>query len=159
MDLAEAEAYLSSFADLERTSEWVYPDAVKLDRMRALARELGNPQKTYETVIIGGSKGKGSTAAILASILRMEDLRVGLYTSPHLENVRERIQVNGLHISEARFIEITLELRRILDSTAWRRNPPTYFELLTAMAFQHFRQMKGASLVSSPGGNSFEAGR
>ncbi|HTL71183.1 MAG TPA: folylpolyglutamate synthase/dihydrofolate synthase family protein [Candidatus Eisenbacteria bacterium] len=142
MDFEAAVAYLGSFVNHERTSDWSYPESIKLDRMLGLARELGHPQKTYETVIIAGSKGKGSTAAILASILRMENLRVGLYTSPHLEDVCERIQVNGLKIGPARFVEITLALRRILDTPAWRRNPPTYFELLTAMAFQHFRLSK-----------------
>lgn len=142
MTYNEAVEYINSFVNYERAVSWNYPDAVKLDRMRALAKELGNPQNRFESVIIAGSKGKGSTAAILSSILRMEDIRVGLYTSPHLVDIRERIQVNGLWISEHRFIEITQCLRRILDTAAWRRDPPTFFELLTGMAFTHFEQMK-----------------
>ena len=78
MEYPEALQFINSFTNYEREVSWIYPDAVKLDRMRALAKELGNPQNRYETIIIAGSKGKGSTAAILSSILRMENLRVGL---------------------------------------------------------------------------------
>ncbi len=142
MDYNQSLEYIDSFINYERTAAWEYPEALKLDRMRALAKEFGNPQNTYHTVIIGGSKGKGSTAAILSSILRMENYKTGLYTSPHVLNVRERIQVNGLPISEIRFTEIVLKLRGILDDYFWRKNPPTYFETLTAMAFYYFKEMK-----------------
>ncbi len=84
MDLLASLEYLDSFINYEKTGSFAYPEAFKLDRMKALAKEFGNPQKAYECVIIAGSKGKGSTAAIVSSILRMENLRVGLYTSPHL---------------------------------------------------------------------------
>ncbi len=142
MTFQEAVEYLDSFANFEKTSEWKYPESLNLDRMRALAKALGNPQNAYESILIAGSKGKGSTAAILSSILRMEDLKVGLYTSPHLEDIRERIQVNGLPINEVRFVEEVLLLRRTLDDVAWRREPPTYFEILTALAFHFFKEMK-----------------
>ncbi len=142
MNYEEALEYIDSFTNYEKTTSWDYPKAFNLDRMRTLAKEFGNPQKAYECVLIAGSKGKGSTAAILSSILRMENLRVGLYTSPHLADLRERIQVNGLPVGETRFVEMVLKLRRILDSVSWRRNPPTYFEVLTAIAFYHFKEMK-----------------
>lgn len=142
MDFREAQAYLDDFANYERTRSFVYPEAFDLARMRALAKELGNPQNAYDSILIAGSKGKGSTASYLSSILRMEDVKVGLYTSPHLLSVCERIQVNGLPISEGRFVESALELRRITDSVEWRRDPPTYFELLTAMALKHFKDQK-----------------
>ncbi len=142
MTYEEAVKFVDSFINYERTISWEYPEAFKLDRMSALAKELGNPQKSFESILIAGSKGKGSVAAILSSILRMDDLRVGLYTSPHLVSVRERIQVNGLPINETRFIEIVLLLRKILEDYAWRKNPPTYFEILTAMAFYYFKEMK-----------------
>ncbi len=138
----EALQYLDSFTNYEKTAEWEYPEALRLDRMRSLAKALGNPQNAYDSILIAGSKGKGSTAAILSSILRMEDLKVGLYTSPHLVSVRERIQVNGLPINEIRFVEAVLLIRRILDSYDWRKNPPTYFEVMTAIAFHYFEEMK-----------------
>lgn len=142
MDYPEALEYVHSFINYEKTSDWPYPEAIKLDRMRALAKAFGNPQNAFESVLIAGSKGKGSTAAYLASILRMENLRVGLYTSPHLSDLRERVRVNGMMIGETRFVEDALLLRRTLDATAWRRDPPTFFEVLTALAFHHFREMK-----------------
>ncbi len=141
MDLVHALEYLDSFANYERESA-VYPDAFKLERMRSLMRELGNPQNAFESVIIAGSKGKGSVSSILSSILRMENLRVGLYTSPHLVDVRERIQVNGLWINELRFAEILSRIQKAIEGYAWRKNPPTYFEALTALAFCHFKEMK-----------------
>ncbi|MCG3175776.1 MAG: Folylpolyglutamate synthase [Candidatus Omnitrophica bacterium] len=142
MDFRGAQEYLDSFANYERTRSFEYPEAFDLSRMRSLAKELGNPQNAYDSVLIAGSKGKGSTAAYLSSILRMEDVKVGLYTSPHLLSVCERICINGIPISEARFVESALELRRITDAAEWRRDPPTYFEVLTAMAFKHFKDLK-----------------
>src|SRR6185295_15696773 len=104
MTYSAALDYLDSFINYEKERSFDYP-ALNLDRMRALAREFGNPQKAYECILIAGSKGKGSTAAILSSILRMENYRTGLYTSPHLVDLRERIQLNGLSISDVRFSE------------------------------------------------------
>lgn len=142
MTYDQALAYLDSFVNYEKERSFVYPEALKLDRMRRLAKELGNPQNAYESILIAGSKGKGSTAAFVSSILRMENLKVGLYTSPHLVDVRERIQVNGLWINEARFTEFMGRLRKMMDEHFWKKDPPTYFEVLTAMAFVHFKEMK-----------------
>ncbi|MBI4352580.1 MAG: bifunctional folylpolyglutamate synthase/dihydrofolate synthase [Candidatus Omnitrophica bacterium] len=151
MTYREAVEYLDSFINYERMTDWEYPEAFKLDRMRSLVKELGNPQNAYESAIIAGSKGKGSTAAILSSILRMENWRVGLYTSPHLVDIRERIQVNGLPINEIRFAEHVLHLKEILDVPSWKKNPPTYFEILTAMAFAYFKEMKAQAVVLEVG--------
>ena len=134
--------YLDSFVNYEKESASAYPEAFKLDRMRALAKEFGNPQNAYESVIIAGSKGKGSTAAFLSSILRMENYRVGLYTSPHLNDVRERIQVNGLCVSEARVTEFITRLKKMQEEYSWKKDPPTYFEVLTVLAFHTFKEMK-----------------
>jgi len=138
----ESIEYVQSFVDHERAADWVYPEAFKLDRMHRLCKDLGNPQNAFESAIVAGSKGKGSVATILASILRMENYKVGLYTSPHLIDLRERIRVNGLCVSEVRFAEYVSMFRKLLDTSAWRKDPPTYFEVLTAMAFHHFREMK-----------------
>ncbi len=141
MDLVHALEYLDSFTNYEKETP-VYPDAFKLERMHALVRELGNPQNAFESVIIAGSKGKGSTAAVLSSILRMENLRVGLYTSPHLHHLSERIQVNGLCINELRLAENLTRIQKATEGYTWRKNPPTYFEVLTALAFCYFKDMK-----------------
>src|SRR3989338_3660129 len=142
MNSEKALGYLHSLTDYERLTTWEYPEALKLDRMRTLAKEFGNPQKSFENILIAGSKGKGSTAVLLSSILRMEDLKVGLYTSPHLVDVRERLRVNGLMIGEQRFAEMVTTIKNTLDSAAWRKDPPTYFEALTALAFSYFKEMK-----------------
>ena len=147
MTYAEALKYLDSFINYEKEKTFQYPENLNLDRMRRLSKELGNPQNAYPSIIIAGSKGKGSVAAILSSILRMENLKVGLYTSPHLNDVRERIQVNGLCINEIRFTEYLSRLYKMLDEYAWRKDTPTYFEVLTAIAFCHFKEMKVQAAV------------
>ncbi len=151
MNYSEALEYLDSFTNYEKEKTFQYPAALNLDRMRQLAKELGNPQNAYPSILIAGSKGKGSTAAILSSILRMENIKTGLYTSPHLLDVRERIQVNGLQISEIRFAEYLTQLSKMLDVYSWRKDRPTYFELLTAVAFCHFKEMKVQAAVLEVG--------
>ncbi len=142
MNYPDSLEYLETLTNLEKEKSFEYPEAMSLDRMRRLVKSLGNPQKAYPSIIIAGSKGKGSVAAILSSILRMENLKVGLYTSPHLSDVRERIRVNGLEISETRFAEYLTPLSKMLDEYSWRKDMPTYFEVLTALAFVHFKEMK-----------------
>src|SRR3989338_8380448 len=105
MNYEGAVEFIESLIDHEKSLSSKYPEEFKLDRMRELAKEFGHPQNAYDSVIIAGSKGKGSTSAILSSILRMENLRVWLYTSPHLQDLSERIQVNGLPISEQRLTD------------------------------------------------------
>jgi dihydrofolate synthase/folylpolyglutamate synthase len=134
--------YLETLVNYEKTTDWQYPAALNLERMRRLAKRFGNPQNAYESILIAGSKGKGSTALLTSSILRMENYRVGLYTSPHLLDLRERIQVNGLPVSETRFAALVTQLKAILEQEEWRRDPPTYFEALTAAAFYYFKEMK-----------------
>src|SRR5438045_1524243 len=75
------------------------PSDLKLDRMRALLQRLGNPQRRLRIVHVAGSKGKGSTSAMLAAVLRQAGYRTGLFTSPHLTHVTERIQVDGTPVS------------------------------------------------------------
>ena len=142
MNLIESIEYLNSFINYERNDAFAYPEAFKLDRMRLLAKELGNPQKYFDSVIIAGSKGKGSTAAYLSSILRMENYRVGLYTSPHLVDLGERIRVNGQMLGPQKLVEYAHLIRKTLDDNQWRKDPPTYFEVMTAIAFRHFRETK-----------------
>jgi dihydrofolate synthase/folylpolyglutamate synthase len=115
------------------------PSDLKLERMRALLRLLGDPHLRVRTIHITGTKGKGSTAAMIAAVLRAAGYRVGLFTSPHLIRVEERIQVNGVPISRG---ELTAEVERLaeviphLDRGPWP--PPTFFEMSTALGFSHF---------------------
>ena len=151
MNYSNALEFLDSLTDYEKEKTFQYPEALHLDRMRRLVRELGHPQNAYPSIIIAGSKGKGSIAAILSSILRMENLKVGLYTSPHLADVCERVQVNGLCISQIRFSEFISQISKMLDEYSWRKDMPTYFEVMTAMAFCHFREMKVQAAVLEVG--------
>jgi len=116
-----------------------------LAHMRVLLAALENPERRFPSVLVAGTNGKGSTAATLASILQASGLRTGLYTSPHLMRINERIQINGEQISDEKFallhdlVERTAE-RLVEDAELpWH---PSFFEMLTAMAFEYFATSK-----------------
>src|SRR5437870_1001733 len=115
------------------------PADLKLERMRALLKLLGDPHDRVRLVHVTGTKGKGSTCAMLASVLRAAGYRVGLFTSPHLEHVEERVQVNGVPISHAelaaRMGEIAPAVREIERDGS---SGLTFFEIGTALGFLHF---------------------
>lgn len=112
-----------------------------LDHMRRLAGALGNPQRRLPSVLIAGTNGKGSTAATLASILQAAGYRTGLYTSPHLLEINERVQVNREPISNGEFalayerVESAAQELVVRGELPWH---PSFFEMLTAMMFEHF---------------------
>lgn len=141
MDYAQALEWLNGFICYERASGWKYgPGAFDLTRFHRLLKTLGSPQLRYPTIHLAGSDGKGSTAAILASILREAGCRVGLYTSPHLEDIRERIVVNGAWITPEEFARQVPVLQTAMGaSDAFPKSFATFFELLTALAFLHFQ--------------------
>lgn len=140
---AEAEAWLLSITDYEkllgRTAVRYDTQTFDLDRFRTQLATLGDPHLRYAVVHVAGTKGKGSTCAMLEAALRACGLKTGLYTSPHLERFTERIRVNGEQISGERFAELVQTMAGHLapeaDPTAGFR---TVFEILTAAAFQHF---------------------
>jgi len=103
-----------------------------LERIRAALLNWGNPQYTFPSIHIGGTNGKGSIAAILANILREAGYSVGVYTSPHLNSIRERIQINGVPISKSDFAELADEIRKK------NKESLSYFEFLTLLAFIYF---------------------
>src|ERR1700733_2959262 len=116
-----------------------------LAHMRVLAAALGDPQATFPSVLIAGTNGKGSTAATLASILTAAGYRTGLYTSPHLVRVNERIQIDGVQISDEDFARLHLqvvETARHLVESGDLPHPPSFFEVLTALAFLYFAGSK-----------------
>lgn len=110
----------------------------KLDRMNQLMDLLGHPQRSYPCVHVTGTKGKGSTAALIASTLEAAGYKVGLFISPHLEDFRERITINGKMISEAEVIRLADELRPLTEIVA----ETTTFELTTALAFLYYAKQK-----------------
>lgn len=112
-----------------------------LAHMRRLADALGNPQRKLQSVLIAGTNGKGSTAATLASIVQTAGYRTGLYTSPHLLRVNERIQINQEPISDAEFSVIFERVEGCAHELVERGElpwHPSFFEMLTAMAFEYF---------------------
>jgi dihydrofolate synthase / folylpolyglutamate synthase len=114
-----------------------------LDAIRAILAALGNPERRYSTAIVAGTNGKGSTSAMLATILQSAGYRTGLYTSPHLIRVNERIQVNGRELSDGDFATAFTAVHQAVKKLVETRvlpHHPSFFEYLTAMAFQHFAQ-------------------
>ena len=108
-----------------------------LGRMRALLRSLRHPERAYRSIIVAGTNGKGSTSATLASILNAAGYRAGLYTSPHLVDMRERWMIGGAMI-EPELLERSIEMLRAASERA--SITPTYFEALTLVAFIAFRE-------------------
>jgi len=116
-----------------------------LENITVLSKRLGRPDRAYPSAHIAGTNGKGSTAAFLESILRRAGFCTGLNTSPHLERINERIRVNGAEISDHDFAEtltrIQAQIEELLAAGGLRAHP-TYFECVTAMAFQYFAQTR-----------------
>ena len=116
-----------------------------LENIRVLAERLGQPERAYPSAHIAGTNGKGSTAAFLESILRHAGFRTGLYTSPHLERINERIRVNGQEIGDEAFAETLTRILALIEELlagGGLRAHPTYFECLTAMAFEYFARSR-----------------
>jgi hypothetical protein len=125
-----------------------------LTHMRVLLSALGHPENSFPTVLVAGTNGKGSTAATLASILQASGLKTGLYTSPHLIRINERIRLNGEPIGDDDFAM----LHDVVDRTAERLVGegdlpwhPSFFEMLTAMAFEYFARSRPDIVVLEVG--------
>src|ERR1700761_4792182 len=144
MTYDEALARLNTMGPELRTGKAGVPRKWSLEHIRTLLAALGNPHTAYRSVLIAGTNGKGSTAATLASILNAAGLRTGLYTSPHLLRVNERIRMSAgdpaelTEISDAEFARLfTLvdECSARLVISGELPHAPSFFELLTAIAF------------------------
>ena len=112
-----------------------------LANMRVLLQGIDHPERRFPSVLIAGTNGKGSTAATLASILRASGLKTGLYTSPHLVRINERIRVNGKNITDDEFASLHAEVDRVAEGLVERAElpwHPSFFEMMTAIAFEHF---------------------
>jgi len=128
--------YLLNQTDFERLRVVQYDsETFKLDRMRDLLDAIGNPQEKVAMIHVAGTVGKGSTVAMIASMLQGNGYTVGTYTSPHLIDIRERVVVNGEMVKEDTFTEL---LKTIVSAATKRNLTPTFFELITAVAFKHF---------------------
>jgi len=131
--------YLYSFVDYSLTRSLRYsPEKFDLGRMAALAQAVGSPHQDYPIIHVAGTKGKGSTCAMIANILEMAGLKVGLYTSPHLIEFTERIQINRQPVSRQRLVELV----NVLKPEVAKIERLTTFELTTTAAFLYFSQEK-----------------
>src|SRR5579871_1415942 len=113
-----------------------------LKNITAVCEHLGQPQRQFQSVHVAGTNGKGSTAAMLDSILRAAGIRTGLYTSPHLERINERIRIQGEEISDQEFAASWTRVDKAVEDLLARgtlRAHPSFFECVTAMAFDAFR--------------------
>jgi dihydrofolate synthase / folylpolyglutamate synthase len=125
-----------------------------LTHMRVLLAALEHPEKRFPSVLIAGTNGKGSTAATLASIFEASNLKTGLYTSPHLISINERIRIDGQPIADPDFTRVHDEVEEIAERLVangelpWH---PSFFEMLTAMAFEHFARVRPDMVVLEVG--------
>jgi dihydrofolate synthase/folylpolyglutamate synthase len=110
-----------------------------LSNIENIAQTLGNPQKNLKVVHIGGTNGKGSTAAMMASVLQQSGYRVGLYTSPHVVSFTERIQINNQEITESEVARLTARIRKRVEKAGIPQEF-TFFDFTTAMAFLYFSE-------------------
>ncbi|HEX7365269.1 MAG TPA: folylpolyglutamate synthase/dihydrofolate synthase family protein [Dehalococcoidia bacterium] len=143
MDFPQAEKYLCSFTDYEKVPGIAYTAAnYDLRRMEILLQSLRNPHLGTKTVHIAGTKGKGSTAVLISQALVSAGYRVGLYTSPHLQTVTERIRIDGTRISDNDFASLVTEIKPMVESVNRQAayGTLTTFEILTAVAFVHFKK-------------------
>jgi len=140
MNYQESLAYLYSFSDFERTGRYTRNPEENLPREAHLLAQLGNPQHSYTCALIAGTKGKGSTAALIEQVLRLAGLRTGLYTQPDLHTFRERIRVNGRLISEIETSELVTEMHAVVEQIQREQKfgPFITYEVATALALLYF---------------------
>src|SRR5437588_4987664 len=140
MNYKEALSYLYSLSDFERSGIYTRNREENLSREARLLEALGNPQCSYSSTLIAGTKGKGSTAAMIERVLREAGWRTGLYTQPDLHTFRERIRVSGRLIGEEEFAELLPEMRAAVEKVEQRREfgPFITYEVATALALLYF---------------------
>lgn len=138
-DLQSAKAYLETLIPKEKEDY----EKIGLTRLKALLDKMGNPQDSYPTVHVGGTAGKGSVATMISKITEAAGYKTGLHISPHLQDIRERMQVNGILPKEKDFVDMALLVRDSMEKLGKTVNEkPSYFEALLAITFEHFRREK-----------------
>jgi dihydrofolate synthase/folylpolyglutamate synthase len=155
VDRTSALEFLFSRINYERTTQIPYrTGGLKLERMQALLGLVGDPHLSLPIVHIAGTKGKGSTATMIARILQTAGYRTGLYTSPHLERLEERFVVNGQLCSEQEFVQLAADLQTAtyrLEARDPQNRCPTFFEITTAMGLLHFARSRAEAVVLEVG--------
>jgi dihydrofolate synthase/folylpolyglutamate synthase len=136
-DFESARRYLESLIPKGKENY----EKIGLSRINALLAEMGNPQDAYPTIHIGGTAGKGSTSTMIASVLQSAGYKTGLHISPHLEDIRERMQVNGKLPSDKQFTELVKKVKSCVEKVEKNstQGTPSYFEALLAVTFEWFK--------------------
>jgi dihydrofolate synthase/folylpolyglutamate synthase len=147
----EAIKYLFNRTNYEQEKHLRYNvDTFNLKRMEHLLSRVGNPHTKIDTVHIAGTKGKGSTATMLANMLEANGYKVGLYTSPHVVNLHERIMVNSEMITKTAMLGLLNRIYKAVETVS-KTSAPTFFEIMTALAFMHFVDSKADVAVIETG--------
>ncbi len=157
MSYKQTQNYLNSFINYENKNAYSYNESFKLGRIKAFLEKIGNPQENLKCIHVAGSKGKGSTCAFIAYILKEAGFKTGLYTSPHLSDFRERIRIleqksevrsqksefDGM-ISKEQFTNLVAKLKPQIDkfNKTSQFGPLSFFEVYTAIAFEYFKEKK-----------------
>ncbi len=163
----DARSYLNSFINFEHSLNKVADLDFKLERMRELLKRMGDPQKDLYIIHVAGSKGKGSTCAMIASVLKQAGLRVGLYSSPHILKLNERIRVMdarriiqetaddlfGDSISDRELSRVLFDWKAVIDEVHAddKYGPLTFYEVLTATALLYFQKRDVDAVVLETG--------
>jgi dihydrofolate synthase/folylpolyglutamate synthase len=141
MNYQESVQYLFSLGRELASPRQASAQKFDLNNITVVCEHLGQPQREFQSVHVAGTNGKGSTSAMLESILRAAGLRTGLYTSPHLERINERIRVDGMEISDEEFAAAFTRIHDVIEkllASGRLAAHPTFFECVTAVAFVHF---------------------
>ena len=145
MNYAESLKYLFSLGRELAAPTQAAAAKFDLENISMLAETLGHPERKYRSIHIAGTNGKGSTAAFTESVLRTAGIKTGLYTSPHLERINERIRVNGDEISDEEFARTFTKIHALIEELLAQgklRAHPTFFEVVTALAFEYFAKVR-----------------
>jgi dihydrofolate synthase/folylpolyglutamate synthase len=147
----EALKYLQTKTDYEQEKHLRYNiDTFNLKRMERLLALVGNPHNKVDTVHIAGTKGKGSTATMLAKMLEANGYKVGLYTSPHVVDLHERIRVNSEMINKSAMLGLINRIYKPVEKLS-KESCPTFFEIMTAIAFMHFSDARADVAIIETG--------
>ena len=150
--------YLYSFINYEKDSYYQYNSIYyNLERTKSLLKYLGTPEKSLKIIHIAGTKGKGSVCMIINRLLKEQNLSTGLFLSPHIKKVNERIVVNNREINDKDFIDLLNRLKSIIDKLP-AKEIPTTFEILTAMAVLYFKEKNiNYSILETGMGGRFDS--
>lgn len=154
MNYSESVRYLLTLGRELASPQQARAAKFDLHNITAICERMGHPERAYATVHIAGTNGKGSTAAMLASILQASGLRCGLYTSPHLLRINERIRLGGVDISDQEFADTFTRVHAVIEAlltSGGLSAHPTYFECVTAMAFDFFARASAEIAVIEVG--------